>query len=103
MLMAELFEMTGVHFSLQWWMISIRGRKIPKDQQIRAVHFESDVCYANINRQTLKHLYGTNCQTGFPLGVGMRLVPELSSLSNKHSRENLHRLRNCHAALLQNI
>lgn len=77
MLIAELFEMIGVHVAIRWRMISIRGGKIPKDQQIWALHFETDARYADIDRQTLKHLYGTDRQTGFPLGVRMRLVPEL--------------------------
>jgi hypothetical protein len=82
-------------------MFSIRGGRIRPDQQIWALPFEINKQYADIDCQTIRHIYATNCNIGFPLGVRMRLVPELLVLSKKCSRENFYQLRNRQAAFLQ--
>ena len=62
-----------------------RPGSIPEDQRVKAVHVEVDKADACYMRRTLFQIFGTGSHETYPLGIRLRLVPELSEWRNRPS------------------
>jgi len=70
---------------------------IPPEHQVKALHLYVDELDAAVVKPRLMELYTSKPSSGhaFPLGIRMRLVPELDMILNTKGRENADRLRAC--------
>ena len=89
-----LSDSSGIDFGLRWQTITL-GQKGPisEENKIRAIHVEVDTCDAASAKRWLERTYGTRTLGPFPHGIKMRLVPELTPLTNTQSRVKIERLR----------
>jgi len=85
---------------LRWKMISLGTQgKIPKENQVRALHVYVDEMDTEAAKLRLTDLYEGNASIGhmFPLHIRMRLVPEIDSVLNTQGRRKIDKLRACQA------
>jgi len=85
---------------LRWKMISLGTQgKIPKENQVRALHVYVDEMDTAVAKPRLTALYEGNAGIGhmFPLHIHMRLVPEIDSVFNTQGRRKIDKLRACQA------
>ena len=89
-----LSDSSGIDFGLRWRTITL-GQKgqISEENKIRAIHVEADTCDAATAKRWLERTYGTRALGPFPHGIKMRLVPELTPLTNTQTRVKIERLR----------
>jgi len=83
-----------------WKMISLGTQgKIPKENQVRALHIYVDELDAPSAKPRLMELYAGNASVdhSFPLHMRMRLVPEIDSVLNTQGRQKVDKLRACQA------
>lgn len=100
----EIERMTGISAGIRWRMISPgKGGQLPLELQVKALHVEVDETNLDSDRLTIRCLYSSARTSGFPLGVRMRLVPEIMMLSNPKARENFRRLSNRQAGFTQKV
>jgi len=86
--------------SLRWKMITLGTQgKIPKENQVRALHVYVDELDVNAAKPLLLEVYAGNASTEhtFPLHIRMRLVPEIDSVLNTQGRRKIDKLRACQA------
>jgi len=91
-------QIASIPVGLHWKMISLGTQGlIPKDQQVKALHLYVDELDAALAKPRLMDVYTSKPAPGhsFPLGIRMRLVPELESILNTKGRANAKRLRAC--------
>lgn len=103
-LKAAIHEAHGLQIGIRWRMIS-NGKRGPTStaDQVRALHFEVNASSADADCAALFALYATNRNEGFPNGIKLRLVPNMTDLMNAHSRTKSLRLVQRQAAFLENI
>jgi len=65
----------------------------------KAIHMEVDLNILPEQQNRLERVYSSTAQT-FPLGIKMRLIPELGMIVNTDAYENAVQLTNCQARLL---
>jgi len=85
---------------LCWKMISLGTQgKIPKENQVHALHVYVDEMDTAAAKLRLTALYEGNASIGhmFPLHIRMRLVPEIDSVLNTQGRQKIDKLRACQA------
>jgi len=85
---------------LQWKMILLGTQgKIPKENQVKALHVYMDKMDVAVAKPQLTALYEGNAHIGhvFPLHIRMRLVPEIDSVLNTQGRRKIDKLRACQA------
>jgi len=88
----------GIPIGLRWKMIGMGAQgSIPKDQQVKALHILVDELDMPRAKPLLMGLYSNKLEAGhtFPLGIRMRLVPEIETVLNMKGRANVERLRAC--------
>jgi len=81
-----------------WKMISLGTQgKIPKENQVRALHIYVDELDAPSAKPRLMELYAGNASVdhSFPLHMQMRLVPEIDSVLNTQGCQKIDKLRAC--------
>ena len=67
--------------------------QISEENKIRAIHVEADPSDAASAKRWLERTYGTQTKGPFPNGIKMRLVPELTPLTNHQTRVKIESLR----------
>ena len=80
---------------LRWKMISLGTQgKIPKENQVRALHVYIDEMAVAATIPRLTALYEGNASVGhaFPLHIRMRLVPEIDLVLNTQGRRKIEKL-----------
>jgi len=85
---------------LCWKMISLGTQgKIPKENQVRALHVYVDKMDAPSAKPRLMELYAGNASAdhSFPLQMRMQLVPEIDSVLNTQGHCKIDKLRACQA------
>jgi len=90
----------NVLVGLRWKMISLGTLgKIPKENQVQALHVYVDEMDIDAAKPCLTALYEGNASIGhmFPLHIQMRLVPEIDSVLNTQGRQKIDKLRACQA------
>jgi hypothetical protein len=93
-------------FGLRWRMISTGKRvKVAPENQIRALYLEidADTATLSLNEPIIPRMFASNKTGNFPLGIKMRLVPEISNLSNTESRIKVERQRSRQANFVANL
>jgi len=91
-------RIASIPVGLRWKMISLGTQgSVPIEQQVKALHLEVDELDAALAKPRLMEVYTSKPEPGhfFPLGIRMRLVPELDSILNTKGRANAERLRAC--------
>jgi len=85
-----------------WWKMITLGTqgKIPKENQVRALHVYVDKLDVNTAKPRLLEVYTGNASTKhtFPLHIRMCLVPEIDSIINTQGRRKIDKLRACQAS-----
>ena len=70
------------------------GRRgaIPNSQKVYAIHVEVEAIMMNVAKQWFSKIYGATSSSGFPNGIKMRLVPELTLRTSAPMRVKIGRL-----------
>jgi len=86
--------------SLQWKMITLGTQgKIPKENQVRALHVYIDELDIHTAKPRLLEVYAGNASTNhnFPLHIQMHLVPDIDSILNTQGCRKIDKLCTCQA------
>jgi len=101
---AAIEAKTGVAVSICWRMISTGQRgQIPVNEQVKALHLK--VAWKDYNKSVsrLQSVYKLNNSNDLPLGIKLRIVPEMNQLTNTTTRGKAGRLRLRQAAFTMKI
>ena len=91
----------GVPVGLRWKMILLGTQgTVPENKKIKALHVYVDELDVPMAKPLLMRLYASKTEEGhaFPLGIRMRLVPEIDTILNTKGRKNAEKLRACQNA-----
>ena len=90
----EIYQLTEVRVGLLWRIISSGTKgKMDEASKVRALHIDLDSKTYSTDKLKLQNLFRADRSSGWPLGIRMRLVPDMAELLNKHAREKAIRLR----------
>lgn len=78
----------------RYCMISLGRRgKVPKENQVKAIHIECDSADQFELKIALSKIYASSKNEDYPHGIRMRLVPEINYMISPETRQNVSRLR----------
>ena len=104
LLAQEIFRRTKVRVGLRFRAISVSARGQLRDEQlVRAIHVEIDDRNYYGDRARVEDLYQATREEGFPLGIKLRLCPQIQDAADPTSLTKLERLRLRQAAFLANV
>ncbi len=69
-----------------------RQGAIPNSQKVYAIHVEVEAIMMNVAKQWFSKVYGATSSSGFPNGIKMRLVPQLTLRTSAPMRVKIGRL-----------
>ena len=79
----EIQRKFGVKVGLRFRTISVTSKqKLSKDQMVGAIHFEIDERNHVSNREKISRLYKSKQTKGLPLGIKMRLCPQVQDATD---------------------
>ena len=103
LLAAEILKTTGVSVGLRFKTISVNSREqLRKEQMVGAIHIEIEDKNYYGNKMRVEDLYRATCDE-FPLGIKLRLCPQIQDATDPSSMTKLERLRLRQAAFLANV
>ena len=99
-----IYQSSGLVLGLRWRIITL-GKKgaISPELQIRAIHIEANSADTVAAKTWIKRTYGSQSTGPFPNGIRMRLVPELTPLTNTYTRVKIDRLRARQSAFTKGV
>jgi hypothetical protein len=100
----EIRRKIGVKVGLRYRTISVNSKqKLSKDQMVPAIHIEIDERNYATNKLKIAQLYESKRTEGFPLGIKMRLCPQVQDATDPTTSTKFDRVRIRQAAFLANI
>ena len=100
----EIRRQIGVKVGLRFRTISVNSKqKLSKDQMVGAIHIEIDERNYATNKAKLSQVYESKQTQGFPLGIKMRLCPQVQDATDPATSTKFDRVRIRQAAFLANV
>ena len=93
-LAAQIEKETKVKVGLRYKTIAVeQGRVLSPEERVMALHIEVNASTESFDRPRIEALYGSKKESGWPLGIKMRLVPERRDTANLRTVPKLDRMR----------
>ena len=100
----EIRRKIGVKVGLRFRTISVNSKqKLTKEQMVGAIHIEIDERNYASNKAKLLQVYDSKQSQGFPLGIKMRLCPQVQDATDPTTSTKFDRVRIRQAAFLANV
>jgi hypothetical protein len=100
----EIRRKIGVKVGLHFRTISVNSKqKLTKEQMVGAIHIEIDERNYASNKAKLSQVYESKQTQGFPLGIKMRLCPQIQDATDPTTSTKFDRVRIWQAAFLANV
>ena len=100
----EIRRTIGVKVGLRFRTISVNSKqKLSKDQMVPAIHIEIDERHYARDKDKISQLYESKKTDGFPLGIKMRLCPQVQDATDPATATKFDRVRIRQAAFLANV
>jgi hypothetical protein len=95
---------TGTKVGLRFPTIWVNSKqKLLKEQMVPAIHIEIDKRNYAMDRTKIAQLYESKKTEGFPLGIKMKLCPQVQDAMDPATSTKFDRVRIRHASFLANV
>ena len=100
----EIRRKIGVKVGMRFRTISVNSKqKLSKDQMVGAIHIEIDERNYASNKEKISRVYESKQTQGFPLGIKMRLCPQVQDATDPTTSSKFDRVRIRQGAFLANV
>jgi hypothetical protein len=100
----EIRRTIGVKVGLRFRTISVNSKQqLSKEQMVPAIHIEIDEGHHTRDKDKISKLYESKKTDGFPLGIKMRLCPQVQDATDPATSTKFDRVRIRQAAFLANV
>ena len=100
----EIRRTSGVKVGLRVRTISVKSKQLlSKEQMVPAIHIEIDERHYARDKDKISKMYESKKIDGFPLGIKMRLCPQIQDATDPASYKKFDRVRIRQAVFLANV